>query len=152
MEAGSMGAFNNGGVSVGLNIELPFETNSNAFIDPDKNLKYRFFFVRKVMFVKYAQGFVVMPGGFGTLDEMFEVLTLIQTKKISKVPVVLFGVNFWSGLKDWIREVVHEEEHNINEIDLDLMPITDDVEEVVQNIRDFYAGDKEVRLKPNYDL
>lgn len=152
MEAGSMGAFNNGGVSVGLNIELPFETNSNAFIDPDKNLKYRFFFVRKVMFVKYAQGFVVMPGGFGTLDEMFEVLTLIQTKKISKVPVVLFGVNFWSGLKDWIREVVHEEEHNINEIDLDLMPITDDVEEVVQIIRDFYAGDKEVRLKPNYDL
>lgn len=152
MEAGSKGAFNNGGVSVGLNIELPFETNANQYIDRDKNLQHRFFFIRKVMFVKYAQGFIAMPGGFGTLDELFEVLTLIQTKKISKVPVVLVGVDFWSGLKDWIRAVVCDKENNIKPADLDLMPITDDVEEVVKIITEFYAGDKEVRLRPNYEL
>lgn len=152
MEAGSKGAFNNGGVSVGLNIDLPFETNNNQFIDRDKNLQHRFFFIRKVMFVKYAQGFIAMPGGFGTLDELFEVLTLIQTKKISKVPIVLVGVDFWSGLRDWIREVVCRREKNIIPADMDLMPVTDDVEEVVRIITEFYAGDKEVRLRPNYDF
>ena len=100
MEAGNKGASEEGGVSVGLNIDLPMEQNHNGFIDSDKNLDHRYFFVRKVMFVKYAQAFVVLPGGFGTLDELFEVLTLVQTKKISRVPVILFGIEFWSGLKD----------------------------------------------------
>ena len=152
MEAGNKGAYENNGMSVGLNIQLPFEQNHNPFIDPDKNLDHRFFFVRKVMFVKYAQAFVVMPGGFGTLDEMFEVLTLMQTNKIKKVPVVLYGTEYWSGLKKWIKEVVGEMEHNINPIDLDLMPITDDIEEVVRIINEYYEGDKQVRLRPNYEL
>jgi len=152
MEAGNKGAYENNGMSVGLNIQLPFEQNHNPFIDPDKNLDHRFFFVRKVMFVKYAQAFVVMPGGFGTLDEMFEVLTLMQTNKIKKVPVVLYGIEYWSGLKKWIKEVVGEIEHNINPIDLDLMPITDDIEEVVRIINEYYEGDKQVRLRPNYEL
>lgn len=152
MEAGSKGAFNNGGVSVGLNIDLPFETASNPFIDADKNLQMRYFFIRKVMFVKYAQGFVVMPGGFGTLDELFEVLTLIQTQKISKVPIVLVGTEFWSGLLTWIKEIVCDKENNIKVNDLKLIPVTDDVNEVVRIITDFYAGEKEVRLRPNLDL
>lgn len=152
MEAGNKGAYENNGMSVGLNIQLPFEQNHNPFIDPDKNLDHRFFFVRKVMFVKYAQAFVVMPGGFGTLDEMFEVLTLMQTNKIKKVPVVLYGIEYWSGLKKWIKEVVGEMEHNINPIDLDLMPITYDIEEVVRIINEYYEGDKQVRLRPNYEL
>lgn len=95
MEAGNKGAALNNGVSVGLNIDLPFRANHNPYIDPDKNLNHRYFFIRKVMFVKYAQAFVVMPGGFGTLDELFEVLTLIQTKKVSKVPIILVGTSFW---------------------------------------------------------
>jgi len=152
MEAGNKGAYENNGVSVGLNIQLPFEQNHNPYIDPDKNLDHRFFFVRKVMFVKYAQAFVVMPGGFGTMDELFEVLTLIQTNKVSKVPVVLFGVDYWAGLKTWIKEVMGEQEGNINPIDLDLMPSTDDVEEVVHIINEFYEGEKQVRLRPNYEL
>ena len=104
------------------------------------------------MFVKYAQAFVVMPGGFGTMDELFEVLTLIQTKKVSRVPVILFGVNYWKGLKLWIKEVMGEEEGNINPIDMDLIPITDDIEEVIQIINDYYEGEKQVRLRPNYEL
>ena len=152
MEAANKGAYTQGGLSVGLNINLPFEQSHNAYIDPDKNLDHRYFFVRKVMFVKYAQAFVVMPGGFGTLDEMFEVLTLMQTNKIKKVPVVLYGIEYWSGLKKWIKEVVGEMEHNINPIDLDLMPITDDIEEVVRIINEYYEGDKQVRLRPNYEL
>ena len=120
MEAANKGASLQGGVSVGLNIDLPFEQSHNAYIDDDKNLNHRYFFVRKVMFVKYAQGFVVLPGGFGTLDEAFEVLTLMQTKKITPVPVILVGSAFWSGLKDWITEVMLEKENNINREDLDL--------------------------------
>ena len=152
MEAGNKGAYESSGISVGLNIELPFEQNHNPYIDPDKNLNHRFFFVRKVMFVKYAQAFVVMPGGFGTMDELFEVLTLIQTKKVSRVPVILFGVNYWKGLKLWIKEVMGEEEGNINPIDMDLIPSTDDIEEVIQIINDYYEGEKQVRLRPNYEL
>ena len=151
-EAGNKGAYESSGISVGLNIELPFEQNHNPYIDPDKNLNHRFFFVRKVMFVKYAQAFVVMPGGFGTMDELFEVLTLIQTKKVSRVPVILFGVNYWKGLKLWIKEVMGEEEGNINPIDMDLIPSTDDIEEVIQIINDYYEGEKQVRLRPNYEL
>ncbi len=152
MEAGNKGAYESSGISVGLNIELPFEQNHNPYIDPDKNLNHRFFFVRKVMFVKYAQAFVVMPGGFGTMDELFEVLTLIQTKKVSRVPVILFGVNYWKGLKLWIKEVMGEEEGNINPIDMDLIPSTDDVEEVIRIINEYYEGEKQVRLRPNYEL
>lgn len=151
MEAANKGASLQGGVSVGLNIDLPFEQSHNAYIDADKNLNHRYFFVRKVMFVKYAQGFVVLPGGFGTLDEAFEVLTLIQTKKISPVPVVLVGSAFWNGLKEWIVSVMLEKESNINREDLDLLPIMDEPEDVVQYINDFYAQRGDL-LSPNYTL
>jgi len=137
MEAANKGASLQGGVSVGLNIDLPFEQSHNPYIDADKNLNHRYFFVRKVMFVKYAQGFVVLPGGFGTLDEAFEVLTLMQTKKITPVPVILVGISFWSGLKAWITEVMLEKENNISLTDLDLIPIMDDPDEVVKYINDF---------------
>ncbi len=151
MEAGNKGAALNNGVSVGLNISLPHEQNHNPYIDPDKVLQFRYFFVRKVMFVKYAQAFVVMPGGFGTMDELFEVLTLIQTKKITPVPVVLVGSEYWGGLKEWIRSVMLEKEHNVNPDDLDLMPIVDDPEEVIKIINDFYTQ-KKSELTPNYEL
>ncbi len=152
MEAGNKGAALSGGVSVGLNIDLPFEQSHNPYIDPEHNLNHRYFFVRKVMFVKYAQAFVVMPGGFGTLDELFEVLTLIQTKKITAVPVVLMGTEFWSGLKDWIKDVMLEQFNNISANDLNLIPITDDPDEVVKIINDFYNDDKSNTLEPNYEL
>ncbi len=152
MEAANKGAKLNEGMSVGLNIDLPFETSHNAYIDPDKNLNHRYFFVRKVMFVKYAQAFVVMPGGFGTLDELFEVLTLVQTKKITKVPIILVGKAYWAGLKDWIVSTMLEEENNISEKDLDLIPVTDDIEDIVTIVNDFYAGDQPHNLKPNYEL
>ena len=151
MEAANKGASMQGGVSVGLNIDLPFEQSHNPYIDSDKNLSHRYFFVRKVMFVKYAQGFVVLPGGFGTLDEAFEVLTLMQTKKITPVPVILVGSSFWSGLKDWIVEVMLEKENNINREDLELIPIMDDPDDVVKYINDFYAQRDDL-LSPNYTL
>jgi len=151
MEAGNKGASLSGGKSVGLNIDLPFEQGHNEYIDYDKVLRFRYFFVRKVMFVKYAQAFVALPGGFGTMDELFEVLTLVQTNKISKVPIILVGRHFWSGLKGWIRDIMLEEEHNINEEDLDLMPVTDDPAEVVRIIHDFYEKRTE-ELGPNYSL
>lgn len=151
MEAANKGAFKNNATSVGLNIVLPFEQFNNKYIDNDKILTYNYFFIRKVMFVKYAQAFVVMPGGFGTLDELFEVLTLIQTNKITKVPVILVGVDFWSGLKGWIKNTMLEKENNISPKDLDLMPITDDPNEVVRIIQEFYSeGSHEI--KPNYDV
>lgn len=151
MEAGNKGAHLYGGKSVGLNINLPFEQGHNKYIDADKNLDFRYFFIRKVMFVKYAQAFVALPGGFGTMDELFEVMTLVQTGKISKVPIILVGSEYWNGLKDWINDVMLEQEHNINTKDLDLMPITDDPVEVVKIIHDFY-NEKDDELKPNYDL
>jgi uncharacterized protein (TIGR00730 family) len=152
MEAGNKGAWMKGGDSVGLNIDLPFEQHHNPFIAPDKNLQHRYFFVRKVMFVKYAQAFVVMPGGFGTLDELFEVLTLVQTKKITRVPIVLVGVEFWSGLKAWISEIMLERHHNVNADDLNLFYITDDTEEVVRVVNEFYAGERQEKLIPNFEL
>jgi uncharacterized protein (TIGR00730 family) len=154
MEAGNKGAHLAGGASVGLNISLPFEQHHNPYIDSDKSLDHRFFFVRKVMFVKYAQAFVVLPGGFGTLDELFEVLTLIQTGKITKVPVILVGTAYWGGLKAWIRDVMVEQAHNCNPEDLNLLPITDDIDEVVKIINDFYSVDNtnQHRLEPNFDL
>lgn len=147
MEAGNKGAYEQGGKSVGLNIVLPFEQHSNLYIDADKNINFDFFFVRKVMFVKYAQGFVVMPGGFGTLDELFEALTLIQTKKIGRFPIVLVGRTYWSGLIDWITSTMLEEERNINPEDLKLFSVVDTAEEAVRVIDEFYA---KYLLKPNF--
>ncbi|HMR42660.1 MAG TPA: TIGR00730 family Rossman fold protein [Saprospiraceae bacterium] len=153
MEAGNKGASLYGGVSVGLNIDIPFEQSHNQFIDYDKNLSFRYFFVRKVMFVKYAQAFVVLPGGFGTMDELFEVLTLSQTKKISKVPIILVGTKYWAGLIDWIKTTMLEGHQNVNPDDLGLIPVTDDVEEVVQYINSFYSSDVTGhQLRPNYEL
>ena len=151
MEAGNSGAQRGNGSSVGLNIELPFEQSSNPFIDPDLDINFNYFFVRKVMLVKYAQAFVCCPGGFGTLDEMFEVLTLIQTNKISNVPVILVGKDFWTGMKDWIQKVMLEENGNISPADMDLIPIVDSAEEVLQIIKSYYE-DTSHRLEPNYKL
>ena len=147
MEAGNKGAHSAGGKSVGLNIDLPFEQHNNIFIDGDKLIHFDYFFVRKVMFMKYSQGFVVMPGGFGTLDEMFEALTLIQTKKIGAFPIVLVGKDYWSGLLDWLKSVMLEEAENINETDLDLFRVVETPEEAVKAIDDYYA---QFSLSPNF--
>lgn len=136
MEAANRGAQAAGGVSVGLNITLPHEQHSNPYIDPDKLINFDFFFARKAMFVKYAMGFVVLPGGFGTLDELFEALTLIQTKKTTHFPVVLMGSEFWGGLIDWLREAVLSA-GNISEEDPDLLFMTDDPEEAADVIHTF---------------
>lgn len=152
MEAGNKGAHRVGGVSVGLNIELPFEQSGNQWIDPDKSLDHRYFFVRKVMFVKYAQAFIALPGGFGTMDELFEVLTLIQTTKISTVPIILMGTEFWSGMKDWITNVMLEGHGNISPDDIDLIPIIDDPADVLKVIKEFYADGGEHELEPNLTL
>lgn len=152
MEAGNKGAHLAKGISVGLNIDLPFEQSSNRYIDPDKDIDHNYFFIRKVMFVKYAQAFVALPGGFGTFDELFEVLTLIQTKKISPLPVILVGTDFWSGLKDWIQKTVLETHGNISPDDMDLIPIVDDADEVIRIINDFYSGEGKGELEPNFDI
>jgi hypothetical protein len=146
MEAGNYGAHLEKGTSVGLNIELPFEQHDNPYIDHDKNLQFDYFFVRKVMFVKYSQGFVVMPGGFGTLDELFEAITLIQTNKIEKFPIILVGTDFWKGLIDWIKDTLLSE-GNISVKDLDLLQMADSPEEVVNHINAFYKGKT---LSPNF--
>lgn len=146
MEAGNKGAARGKGTSVGLNIELPFEQHDNPYIDSDKSLDFDYFFVRKVMFVKYSQGFVVMPGGFGTMDELFEAITLIQTKKIGKFPIVLVGRKFWSGLIDWIKNTLLEE-GNISAKDLDLISLVDSEDEVLEVIDTFY---KKYSLSPNF--
>ncbi len=146
MEAGNKGAHRGKGTSVGLNIELPFEQDDNPYIDSDKSLDFDYFFVRKVMFVKYSQGFVVMPGGFGTMDELFEAITLIQTKKIGKFPIVLVGRSFWSGLFDWIKNTLLEE-GNVSPNDLDLISIVDTEVEVLEVIDSFY---KKYNLSPNF--
>ncbi len=137
MEAGNKGAHLGGGTSVGLNIELPFEQHFNPYIDHDKNLQFDYFFVRKVMFVKYSQGFVVMPGGFGTLDELFEAITLIQTHKIGKFPIILVGHEFWSGLMDWAKKVLLEEHNNISADDMNLFKIVDTEDEVIEVLNSF---------------
>lgn len=147
MEAGNLGAKRGKGKSVGVNIDLPFEQEPNMFIDADKLINFDYFFVRKVMFVKYSQGFVVMPGGFGTLDELFESLTLIQTMKIAHFPIVLVGKSYWTGLFDWVKDQMLAEEKNINVEDLDLVKIVDTAEEAVAIIIDFYSR---YILKPNF--
>ena len=146
MEAGNKGAHLAGGTSVGLNITLPFEQHDNPFIDNDKSIDFDYFFVRKVMFVKYSQGFVVMPGGFGTLDEFFEALTLIQTNKIDKFPIILVGRTFWGGLFDWVKNTLLSE-GNISPEDLDLVHLVDNENEVLEILNDFYD---EYNLSPNF--
>lgn len=147
MEAGNKGARSTGGKSVGLNIVLPFEQSHNPYIDLDKLMNFDYFFVRKVMFLKYAQGFVVLPGGFGTLDELFEALTLIQTKKVAQFPVVLVGTEFWGGLVDWIQKTMLEKEHNLSPEDMFLFKVVDTADDAVQHIVEFY---EKFILKPNF--
>ncbi len=147
MEAGNKGAHRGGGDSVGLNIDLPFEQHGNPYIDNDKLITFDYFFVRKVMFVKYSQGFIVMPGGFGTLDELFEALTLIQTGKIGRFPIILYGEDYWSGLLDWFKTNLLERYNSISEQDLDLFRLVNTPEEAVGHIDAFY---QKYMLKPNF--
>ena len=147
MEAANKGAQRGHGISVGLNIQLPFEQTSNPYIDADKLLTFKHFFVRKVMFQKYAQGFIVLPGGFGTFDEFFESATLIQTGKIGKFPIVLVGSDFWKGMVEWIEKVVQEEQKNISPEDIDLFTVVDTAEEAVGVINKFYS---KYLLSPNF--
>ncbi|MDC1048229.1 TIGR00730 family Rossman fold protein [Flavobacteriaceae bacterium] len=146
MEAANKGAQEANGVSVGLNIELPFEQKSNPFIDQDKLIDFQYFFVRKVMFVKYAQGFVVMPGGVGTLDELFEAFTLLQTSKVNKFPIILVGRQYWEGLINWIKDKLLRE-NNISTEDLELFEVVDTKEEVMDCLNRFYIKDN---FKPNF--
>ena len=146
MEAANKGAHRGGGISVGLNIDLPHEQSSNPYIDPDKIIDFDYFFVRKLMFTKYAQGFVVLPGGFGTLDEFFEAMTLIQTNKIGRFPVVLVGKSYWGGLLDWVKNVMLKE-GNISAPDLNLFKLVDTAEEATQEINAFYS---KYLLRPNF--
>jgi len=147
MEAANKGARAGGGKSVGLNIVLPFEQSSNTFIDNDKNINFDYFFVRKTIFLKYSQGFIAMPGGFGTLDELFEAITLIQTNKVAHFPIVLIGKKYWNGLLNWVKETMLLQENNIGEKDLDLFHIVDEADEAVAIITEFYS---KYLLKPNF--
>lgn len=146
MEAANKGAYLAGGKSVGLNIHLPFEQSNNEYIDRDKNLEFRYFFIRKVMFSKYAQGFVMMPGGWGTLDEFFEVATLIQTKKLKYSPMICVGTEYWQGVFDWMKNV-QLKAGNISPEDLDLIHLVDSADEAVKIFEDFYVQNK---LRPNF--
>jgi len=147
MEAANKGAHDGKGKSVGINIDLPFEQSANEFIDRDKLINFDYFFVRKTMFMKYAQGFIVLPGGFGTMDELFEALTLIQTGKIGHFPIVLVGKSYWSGLLHWLKETMHSEEHNVNIDDFQLFSIVETADEAVKVIDKFYA---DIILSPNF--
>lgn len=146
MEAANKGAFEAGGKSVGLNIELPFEQFHNKYVDRDKLLEFDYFFVRKVMFMKYSQGFIILPGGFGTMDEMFEAITLIQTGKIARFPIVLVGTEYWKGLMDWVNKNMLEA-GNISAEDLNLYRLVDTAEEAAEHIFRFY---NKYVLKPNF--
>lgn len=147
MEAGNKGASLAGGRSIGLNIELPFEQNSNPFIERGTSLNFDYFFIRKVMFTKYSQGFIMMPGGWGTMDEFFEVATLIQTRKFTQTPMVCVGSSYWTGLFRWMREVMLETEGNISPGDLEMIRIFDSADEVIEYFREFYTHNK---LGPNF--
>ena len=147
MEAANKGANKKNGKSVGLCIKLPFEDTNNKFIDKDKELNFDYFFVRKVMFVRYAQGFVVMPGGFGTLDEVFEAIILIQTHKVEKFPIILVSSEFWSGMLDWIKITLLKENNNISSKDLDLIKIADTKEDVMDILEEFHNN---YEFSPNF--
>ena len=147
MEAANKGAQKAGGVSVGLNIDLPHEQMPNTFIDSDKVIDFDYFFVRKVMFVRYAQAFVVMPGGFGTLDEFFEAITLIQTHKIERFPVILYGSEFWSGCIEWIKNVVCKKFNNVSEDEMFLFEVVDSKNEIIEILKKFYDNKK---FAPNF--
>jgi len=147
MEAANLGAHQGKGKSIGINIDLPFEQDANPYIDRDKLINFKYFFVRKTMFMKYAQGFIVLPGGFGTFDELFEALTLIQTQKIGAFPIVLVGTSYWAGLIKWIKEVMHAEEHNVSIEDFDLFHMVDTASDAVKVIDDFYGS---YLLSPNF--
>ena len=147
MEAANKGAQKAGGVSVGLNIDLPYEQTHNEFIDSDKVIDFDYFFVRKVMFVRYAQAFVVMPGGFGTLDELFEAITLIQTNKIERFPVILYGSDFWSGCIDWIKNTVCKKFNNVSTNEMFLFEVVDSKEEIIDILKKFYDKKK---FAPNF--
>lgn len=147
MEAANLGAKRGLGRSVGINIALPFEQNANLFIDNDKLITFDYFFVRKTMFMKYAQGFIVLPGGFGTFDELFEALTLIQTEKIGRFPIVLIGTEYWSGLVDWIKKTMLEDHACISPDDMNLFHLVDDPDEAVEIINNFYS---KYLLSPNF--
>ena len=147
MEAANKGAQKAGGVSVGLNIDLPYEQTHNKFIDSDKVIDFDYFFVRKVMFVRYAQAFVVMPGGFGTLDELFEAITLIQTNKIERFPVILYGSDFWSGCIDWIKNTVCQKFNNVSTNEMFLFELVDSKEEIIDILKKFYDKKK---FAPNF--
>ncbi len=146
MEAANKGAHQGKGKSVGLGISLPFEQGVNEFVDPNYVIDFNYFFARKVMFVKYAQGFIVFPGGFGTLDEFFEAMTLIQTQKVTRFPIVLVGRDYWSGLVKWIKETMVANK-TISPDDIDLFTLTDDHNEAVDIICSFY---KKHKLSPNF--
>ena len=139
MEAANKGAQEAGGASVGLTIDLPFEENHNKYIDKDRIINFDYFFVRKVMFVKYAQAFVVLPGGFGTLDELMEAITLIQTSKIKKIPIILVGTSFWSGLIDWLKQTLLAQNNTISEEDLDIFSCVDTADEVIHLLKQYYS-------------
>lgn len=147
MEAANRGARKGNGKSVGINIHLPFEQFSNQYIDHDKLITFKHFFVRKVMFQKYAQGFIVLPGGFGTFDEFFESATLIQTGKIGRFPIVLVGKEYWQGLIDWIEDKVMEEQKNISPEETRLLTLVDTSDEAVNVINEFYS---KYLLSPNF--
>jgi len=147
MEAANLGAMRGKGRSVGLNINLPFEQSANLFIDPDKLITFDHFYVRKTMFMKYAQGFIVLPGGFGTMDELFESLTLIQTEKIGQFPIVLVGKSFWEGLINWIKDIMLQQYSYIHANDLDIFQIVDDTDSAVEIINKFYS---KYLLSPNF--
>ena len=147
MEAANKGAQKAGGVSVGLNIDLPHEQMPNPFIDSDKVIDFDYFFVRKVMFVRYAQAFVVMPGGFGTLDEFFEAITLIQTHKIERFPVILYGSEFWSGCIEWIKNIVCKKFNNVSKDEMFLFEIVDSKNEIIEILKKFYDKKK---FAPNF--
>ena len=148
MEAANRGAQEAGGHSVGLCIELPNEQSANTYIDPDKLLMFNYFFIRKVIFVKYSQGFVVMPGGFGTLDELFEALTLIQTQKIERFPVVLVERSYWQGLLQWLRETVSAKDH-LSASDFEFVEVVDTPQEVLEAIEGFY-NKRKGKMTPNF--
>ena len=146
MEAGNKGAARGGGKSVGLNIVLPMEQSSNPYIDKDKSIDFQYFFTRKTIFTRYAQGFIVMPGGFGTLDEFFEALTLVQTEKLANFPIILVGKSYWQGMLDWISTAMVEE-GNISADEMQLFKVVDTVSAAVNIVEDFY---NRYALRPNF--